>query len=133
MRGSSKFRSFGRAVLMGSAIGVGIAGCTMPEGGSPATTQPSGQRELDYGQAVASHDPAQVTRFLETYPTSGQAASLLNQMPAEVLAQVPRSAVLGLNEGVKRQLTPRVRGQFSIPVDTGGSGGGGVGGGHYGG
>lgn len=134
MRSSSRFRSFGRAVLMGSAIGVGVAGCTMPEFGTQMTAQQSAQRDLDYNQALASHNAGQVTKFLETYPTSGQAASLLNQMPAEVLAQVPNSAVMGLNEGVKRQLTPRVRGQFSIPVDTGGNGGGGgVSGGHYGG
>lgn len=129
---SLDLRNVGRAILMGSAIGVGVAGCTLPQVGTAPTEQQSTQRDLDYNQALTTRDPARVTKFVETYGSSSQAARLLNQMPAEVLANVPRTAVLGLSEGTKRQLTPRVRGQFNIPMDTGGSSNSGTSSGGYG-
>jgi hypothetical protein len=125
MRDASKLRIVGRAILLGSLIGVGTVGCTVPEGGQALTEQQRSQRDIAYNQALMSRDPAQVTQFLQAYGGSSQAARLLNQMPPEVLDGVPRTAVVGLPNSVKQQLTPRVRGQFGIALasDDGGSAG----------
>ena len=125
MSSRTRLRSFGRAILMGSAIGVGVVGCTLPEAGAPQTEQQNSQLNLEYNHALTSRDAGQVTKFVQTYPNSSDAARLLNQMPPEVLANVPRYAVVGMSESVKRQLAPRVRGQFGVFAEIEESGRGG--------
>lgn len=110
----SNLGRFGRAVLVGSAIGVGVAGCAPQAVGTRADLQQTSRAQLDYDAALASRDAVSVRQFLETYRTNRLAAALLNQMPADVLAVLPPRAVTGLSADVQRQLTRRVRGQFGL-------------------
>lgn len=124
----SKLRNLGRAVLMGTAVGLSAGACTLPAGSERPPTLQTSRLEQDYAEALATRSPALVTRFIRTYSSSSRSATLLNQMPASVLAQIPRSAVANLDDRVKRRLSARVRGQFGITL-TGSPGGSGSGGG----
>ncbi|MCC2690163.1 MAG: hypothetical protein K0S21_2966 [Rhizobiaceae bacterium] len=114
MRSASTLRRVGRSILMGSLIGLGMAGCTTPEAGTRLSGQQMSEMDQEFNRALLSRDPTLVTAFIRTYRDRSQSARLLNQMPSQVLANVPRRAVAGLSENVQRQLTARVRGQFGI-------------------
>ena len=114
MGSASNLRSAGRSILLGSLISLSVAACTTTVGGDRQTAQEASQQKQDFNEALSSRSPTLVTQFIRTHKTSTDSAKLLNQMPAPVLAQVPRSAVLGLSDNVKLQLTKRVRGQFAI-------------------
>ena len=114
MSSDSRLRRAGRSILLGSLIGVGMAGCTTPEAGIRLTNLQAPQLDEEYNKALVSQDPALVTRFIRSHPENARSATLLNQMPSRVLASVPRSASGRLADNVKRLLTPRVRGQLGV-------------------
>lgn len=127
MSGKSNIRNLGRAILVGSVAGLSLGSCQVPAGSMRPPVFQSTQRTQAYNEALTTRSPRLVTDFVRTYRGSADSATLLNQMPNNVLAQIPRSAVAGLDGSVKQRLTPRVRGQFGISLaptqttrDTGG-------------
>src|SRR5262245_61889579 len=116
MTGISNIRNLGRAILVGSIAGLSLGACQSTGGHALAFTTQSTPRDQAYNEALATRSPPLVTKFIRNHPSSVDSATLLNQMPSNVLSQIPRSAVASLDDGVKQRLSGRVRGQFGISL-----------------
>jgi hypothetical protein len=116
MSGRSNIRNLSRAILVGSIAGLGLGACQATGGHGLALTTQSIQRDQAYNEALATRSAPLVTKFIRSHGSSADSATLLNQMPSNVLSQIPRSAVANLDDGVKRRLSARVRGQFGISL-----------------
>src|SRR5262245_28730290 len=104
MSAKSNIRNLGRAILVGSVAGLTLEACQIPAGGYQPVFVQSAQQKQEYNEALTTRSPRLVTNYIRNYPTSSDSATLLNQMPSSVLAQIPRSAVTNLSDGVKRRL-----------------------------
>jgi hypothetical protein len=127
MTGRSNLRNLGRAVLMGTAVGLSAGGCTIPFSGIKPLALQTSQIDEDYSEALAARSPSLVTTFIRNYRSSPRSATLLNQMPSSVLAGIPRSAVMSLDNDVKQRLSARVRAHFRVAAARRDLGGGGFG------
>lgn len=116
MSGTTNIRNLSRAILVGSIAGLSLGACQATGGQQLAFTTQSTQRDQSYNEVLATRSAPLVTKFIRNHGSSGDSATLLNQMPSNVLSQIPRSAVANLDDSVKRRLSARVRGQFGISL-----------------
>ena len=116
MSGRSNIRNLGRAILVGSIASLSLGACQATGSHGLAFTTQSTQRDQAYNEALTTRSVPLVTKFIRNHASSVDSASLLNQMPSNVLSQIPRSAVANLDDSVKRRLSARVRGQFGISL-----------------
>ena len=106
----------GRGLLLSVAVGsLPLAGCTdIPDSLKWRTVDYSASEKALYDQAIASSDPATVSRFLSSYPRSSLIRPLLVSLSPAELQRVSPSAVNQVDPNILASLPPKIRLQLGI-------------------